>query len=89
MAINDKKEQKAAYTDALSISPVDRKTLRILHEVNDNILDKWLYVPDRYPPFRACWELWMFLQHKNAFISRRLNRLIERSIQRAEKANSM
>ncbi|CNG28736.1 hypothetical protein [Yersinia kristensenii] len=88
MSIEEKKECKAAYLDALSISPVDRATLKTLHVVNDNTLDKWLYVADRYPTFRACWELWMFLRKRRLPVSKNLNRLIQRSVTRANAASA-
>jgi hypothetical protein len=89
MSIEEKKECKAAYLEALSISPVDRDVLKKLHIINDNVLDKWLYVEDRYPSFRACWELWMFLRKRRLTLSRKLNRLIQRSVTRANDASTM
>lgn len=85
MSNEDKKEQKEAYLDALKVSPVERSVLKQLHKVNDNQLDKWLYVQDRYPSFRACWELWMLLNGGRMIVSSKLDVLIKRSMNRASK----
>lgn len=89
MQIDEKIEQKEAYLDALSFSPVSRDTLKCLHRVNDNTLDKWLYVPNRYPTFRACFELFLYLSEKNLYVSLKLHRLIESPVKRAEYASNM
>ncbi|MBA5234747.1 hypothetical protein H2Y56_21950 [Pectobacterium aroidearum] len=86
MSIAEKKERKEAYLDALRISPVSKDELKSLHIVNDNVLDKWLYVSDRYPTFRACWELWMFQRRRRLLISRKLHILINRSITRVRES---
>ncbi|AYH00838.1 hypothetical protein C5E26_07740 [Pectobacterium parmentieri] len=86
MSINEKKERKAAYLDALRVSPASREDLKSLHIINDNILDKWLYVPDRAPTFRACWELWMYQRRRKVLISRKLHVLINRSITRVRES---
>ncbi|RKO74367.1 hypothetical protein C5E04_18785 [Pectobacterium parmentieri] len=86
MSLSDKKEQKEAYLDALRIAPLDRGVLKRIHAVNDNTLDKWLYVADRYPTFRACWELWMFQRKRRVLISRKLHVLINRSTNRTIEA---
>lgn len=84
VSIEENKECKAAYLDALAISHVERSVLKRLHGINDNTLDKWLYVENRYPPFRACWELWMLLNNLQRPASRKLSQLINRSIDRAK-----
>ncbi|PLY37346.1 hypothetical protein F164LOC_10175 [Pectobacterium carotovorum] len=86
MSMNEKKERKAAYLDALRVSPVSRGELKSLHVVNDNVLDKWLYAPDRSPTFRACWELWMYQRRRKVLISRKLHVLINRSITRVRES---
>ncbi|QQK74120.1 hypothetical protein HG702_22725 (plasmid) [Pectobacterium versatile] len=86
MSMNEKKERKAAYLDALRVSPVGRDALKSLHVINDNVLDKWLYVPDRSPTFRACWELWMYQRRRKVLISRKLHILINRSITRVRES---
>lgn len=83
VASEDKKELKEAYLEALSIAQI---VLKYLHKANDNTLDKWMYVPDRYPTFVACYELWMFIRKTKQPISRKLHRLIVRSQTRANEA---
>lgn len=84
MPHEDKGAQKAAYLDALSISPVSRSELIKLHAINDNVLDKWLYVSDRYPTFKACWELWLLLNKQERHISRKLQAIINHSLSRVD-----
>ncbi|SFN76619.1 hypothetical protein SAMN05216516_1208 [Izhakiella capsodis] len=87
MSKKDNEEQKLAYVEALKLADVSRDMLKVLHKVNDNTLDKWLYVPDRYPPFRACWELWMYIRRRREAVARPLQTLIHRSITRADDAS--
>jgi hypothetical protein len=80
---SERRELKEAYIDAVKISGVAREHLKTLHQVSDNVLDKWLYVPDRFPSFKACWELYMFIRSARFHPSPLLERIISRSRQRA------
>lgn len=66
MSTEDKLKLKYAYIDAVNETGLPRSILKDLHKINDNTLDKWLYVSDRYPSFRALYELWSFLK-KSSF----------------------
>lgn len=88
MFYEDKERCKEAYLDALSMSSVDRTTLKKIHDVNDNILDKWLYVPTRAPNFRSCFELYVYLRKSRRPVSRKLRVLINESLLRAISAVS-
>ncbi len=79
---DERRELKDAYVDAVKISGVDRRTLKSLHLINDNVLDKWLYVPDRYPDFKACWELNAFIRSTGLRQSNLLDKIIRRHKQR-------
>lgn len=82
MGISEQQERKEAYLDALKKYPVERSILKRIHSVSDNVLDKWLYAQDRYPTFKACWELWMYQRKCQGMISRKLHILINRSMTR-------
>ncbi|CBX44577.1 hypothetical protein P88_00660 [Erwinia phage phiEt88] len=78
---------KIAYISAVKESKIPKATLIALHDVNENILDKWLYVKDRYPDFQACWELHLFIKQNDLSESKILNSIIQESIDRVQFAS--
>ncbi|PKE27460.1 hypothetical protein CWS43_26820 [Rahnella sp. AA] len=78
------KNQKQAYLDAVGFHRLPHAKLLQLHAINQVILDKWLYVPDRYPSFKACWEMYMYLDRMELHIPLTLQRLISEPVNHIE-----
>ena len=78
----ENQERKAAYIEAVKENTLKIELLSRLHKKNKNIIEKWLYVPGRYPDFQACYELRLFLRSLRGKIPTSLSRIITRSTNR-------
>ncbi|MBW5893121.1 hypothetical protein IM880_12940 [Pectobacterium polaris] len=71
-----KQLMKDAYIEAVKLSGIEKSDLMTLHNINKNILDKWLFVPERYPTFEACYELHLLLSASNIQVPHKLMSVI-------------
>ena len=83
---DDRQKRKAAYIDAVSMHRLSPAELKSLHCVSENVIDKYLYVADRYPTFQACYEMWLYLNKRELAAPINLRRLIESCNEKAERA---
>lgn len=80
---DDLREYKVAYNEALKQYPLPNKLLAQLHRVSESAIDKWRYVADRYPDFRAVFELYLFYKSLDVAVPEDLAKLVNRSRNRA------
>jgi len=76
--MSNKEELKIAYIEAIKANGLNISTLRLLHTKSKNVIEKWLYVKDRYPDFQACYELYLFLNGSRKTVPIALNKIIEK-----------
>ncbi|QHQ14560.1 hypothetical protein GMW39_00865 [Pectobacterium parmentieri] len=83
---DERQRRKEAYIDAVAISYIAPAELKSLHRVSENVIDKYLYVADRYPTFQACYELWIYLNKQSLTVPNNLRKLIGSCDEKAEAA---
>ncbi|MCF6442524.1 hypothetical protein L1077_24145 [Pseudoalteromonas luteoviolacea] len=77
-----KQERKEVYKEVVNHFDVHTSVLMKIHNVSKNVIEKWLYVENRYPPFEALLELNHLLIRLKLGPVKSLERLTKRPIHR-------